>query len=251
MECNKDADIIEDIFLGELKDEEAKNWDKQSIRYVTENTDEVMSSIRRLVKKICKVPVEEDDIYMMLVEKLYETNDYDIGRAINKETGTIMSISDFVRLHIKYIILSEHCKRSEISSREISYVANEDDETNIFDIIAWKDNTEQPININYSVKDICKHNEHTRYIYGVDIFQLWAVCILARRYDKTEKLKYIMSALCIESKNVEKILRSHKTEEIVEDMVRAIEADGIEKAITDIKEYVYAFDKIDEIIKTI
>lgn len=240
--------------LMEEGNENVTGWDKETIAYVSEHKGKVYSQIRGIAKSIRKhnlQTTEVEDIYSDILMYLYNCDDYNISKAIERSsTDTIVSLEGYLNTCIRCCVI-RHCTTSYKEEKEHvkdTYTDDDGKELSIFDSIADTKSTEHMDLVMYDLESLCKSYEILRYKYGPDIYMIWYIRLLTILHHNSKLYKDILGILGITRKELLNIEQKAAEDELMTTLAKAVNIAGIENAIRIIRPYVYSANKIDDTI---
>lgn len=236
----------DNLIYSPLKEEgTAPSWDKETIKYAIENE----SSIRRVIRAVAKSsrniqPADIDDIYMDVLNYFYKCDDYNIDKAYERSSSdNIVSLEGYVNKCVKFCVL-RYSTNIGVENHTVVHdtVINEGEELSIFDTIS----SNEHIDVQVDLESLCRMYTGYRYVYGVDIFQMWYIKLLSMRYNKEEsKVEQMLSVLGASKNSMKLCEAADEDDGPLMNIARAITVCGLDEAIRVIRKYTYAPDRIE------
>lgn len=249
-------DTLSNLVYAPLIEEDAKltGWSKSTISYVLENKNRVYNLIRGIGKsRVGNLLQRSDieDIYMNVLQYMYNCDDYDICKAYERsKSTTIVSLEGYVYSCIKACALRfirEKFEDEKYTVRET--VLEDDNEISLFDTVADRKSQDNFDKFIYQLDTICKSFEYQRYAFGPDIFQIWFIRLQTIVQGKQDKYKDILTVLGISKKEIAQVEKEITGDGAMVSIAKAITLVGISEAIRILKNYTYSANKIEKVIK--
>lgn len=228
-------------------------WSKSTIDYISNNKSKVVKIIRGIAKgrsrKILQT-ADIEDIYSEILMYLYKCDDYNISKAIERSNnGTVVSFEGYINSCIKFCVIRYLTNSYNISKEHVKGYVNEDGkELSIFNIVSDDRSMSEFDSILYDLRQQCKLCEHIRYRYGPDMYLMWYIRLLTLVNGKNEIYKDVLNILGISKKELTKIEKRSKEDEVMINLARAINKAGIAESINILEEYVHSAPKIKEVV---
>ena len=234
--------------------EDVTGWDKETIAYVSEHRKKIYTQIRGIEKSIRKhnlQTTEVEDIYSDILMYLYNCDDYNISKAIERSsTNTMVSLEGYLNSCIRCCVI-RHCTTSYKEEKEHvrdTYTDDDGKELSIFDSIPDTRSAEHMEVVMYDLPTLCESYQILRYKYGPDIYMIWYIRLLTLANHNKELYKEILNILGISRKELANIEKLAAEDELMTTLAKAISLAGVENAISVIKDYVYSAKKIEQTV---
>ena len=234
----------------EEDDKDVTGWEKETIAYVSDHKSKVYAQIRGIAKSIRKhiQTTDVDDIYAEVLMYLYNCDDYNISKAIERSsTNTIVSLEGYLNACIRCCVI-RYCTNMYKEDKEIVHdVVREDSdkELSLLDNIADTKSLDSMDTVLYDLKTLCRTSEPLRYKYGPDIYLVLYIRLLTMEQKAGNLYKDILNILGISKKELTNIERNAAEDELMVTFAKAINLSGVENAIKIIRPYIFSANKID------
>lgn len=235
-------------------DKQLTGWSKSTIEFCTSHKSKVYNSIRGISKSHGKMlsTCDIDDVYMELLQYLYQTDDYNISKACSSSKN-IVSLEGYVHSCLKFVTIRFITKMREHESKVIRDTVKESEgkELSLFDTIADMSESDAPDSFNYNLRSICESYEYIRYHLGPDIFQIWFVMLKTIQCNKKDKYKDILDILGISKKDMLKIKENAMKDSAMLNIAKAVTTSGVDEALEILADFTYCYDKLSKVIESI
>lgn len=231
-----------------------KGWSKQTVDYIIKNKNEVYKIIRGVSRRIANRPLQNsdiDDIYSEIVIYLYNSDDYNIEKAITRSScDSVVSLQGYINSCIKFCVLrymSDAYKDERTKVRD-GWI-KDDIELSIFDMLNDKQSDLQFDEIIFDLEQHCLMYEYIRYKYGHDIFLIFYVRLLTL-LDSSNKDVYkdILNILGVNKKELIEIERKAKRDDALVGIAKAIVSTTLDEAINILERFVYSAQSIKDFV---
>lgn len=241
--------IADIIYSPLLEEEDHKGWDKATVDYYTKHLD----SLARYCYNCRKTNITKEDIEEILqnlAQTLYESDDYDINKAIeNSNSGNIVELSGYVHSLAKGVT-EKYCseKKNRREESDIS-INKEGEEVSIYDTTPSESSKRSCDSVLFDDLDnLCRVLESDRYSLGTDIFQIWYIRLLTSSCNKDDKYKDILSIIGITRNDIKVLEEDANFGNIMQAFSESISKEGVDRAIEILENYTYATEKIKKVV---
>lgn len=227
-------------------------WSKATIEFVTKNKNKIVNSIRGIGKSLNNKFLQKadiDDIYMEILQYLYTCDDYNVTKAYERSNnvGVVVSLEGYVHSCVKYCVIRYLTEKYKKEKPFVSDYVKGREDLSIFDTIP--DKSKNDIESHTDLKEICKSIRSKRYIYGVDVYQIWFVRLKTMSLNKNDRYQDILDVLNVSTKDVSFIEKSD-TEGIMMSIAKAVTVIGVDASLDIFRKYVYSAKNIEKVIET-
>lgn len=239
--------------------EDVKGWDKQTVRYCTNNERKVKAIIKSCLNKIIpSLRVQSyfiEDIYSEVVQFFYNVSDYDLEKASNgANPDRIVSFEEYLSSSVKNCVkraVTNEFKRTGNLVTDI-YI-DENKEASVLDILPdEKDESRFDAVVN-DIDSMLESLECYRYRFGVDIYQFWYIMLLMGLEEKSSKKKeyeVVFEALGVGSAGLKQMISSSEMP-IMSDMAEVVMRTGEKEVIESLERYVYGAASIKRVVQSL
>lgn len=232
------------------EDEEIDIWSKSTLKFVTENYEQV----KRMVKLQCKGMNEHErnDIISNVVDYFIDSPDYNIERAYNEETDTYITLESYISISIKHVIKRYKSEEYKRDSGVIKSFKSEDGtEKSAIDFLPDAKANKDYNSVECSVTDALDSVQNLRYYFGMDLYLL-IYLELATWKEKSKDCEgtytLILNSLGISKKHMSYIKNKVRKNEEVGSLMSALCEVGREEAIKYLENYVYGIRHIKRVL---
>lgn len=225
-------------------------WNKETIEYVSKHKSKIHAQIRGIAKNTRKViqTTDVEDIYSEVLMYLYNCDDYNISKAIERShNNTMVTLDGYINVCIKFCV-ARYCIKLNKEEKETVHASISDEdgkELNILDNIADSKSIDTMDMILYDLETVCRSCEAIRYKYGPDIYLVWFIRLLTLNKENKNLYKDILNILGISKKELLKVEKYAVEDELMTTFARAIDISGVEESINIIRPYVFSARKIE------
>lgn len=229
-------------------------WNKETVDFVKSHKSKVYSSIKGIANGLSRSLTVSDieNIYSEVVIYLYNAADYDVSKACKNfsTSGTIISLRGYIHSCIKYVTMRYCAKKYSIEKNTISESIKDSDgkDISMFDSIS-DSKSDSYSEFGYELSEICKSFENSRYIYGVDIYQLWFIRLKTISCGKQDKYKDVLDMLSINKRDIAAIEYKSSSEGPMLSIAKAVSLIDIDEALSIVREYTYCANRLEEVIE--
>lgn len=247
------SDLTSFIYQPLKEDDESKQgWEKSTIDYIVKNPTEVKKAIKETARSINRQlqKAEVEDIYAEVIEYGYNAGDYDIDKAYEKSrSDTIVSFTSYVTTMVRCCVRRYVSERRKDESHKVrTVIEGEDKDVVLFDILPDERSNEKYSDVMTDLDDICKSHLADRYVFGADMFLIWYVKLLGQLHNKDDRTEMVLNVLGVPSKVIKDCRKKSSNSDVMLEIAKAITLYGIEAAINIIRKYVYAADRIEQMV---
>lgn len=242
--------------LSKEDEEDIVGWDKLTVNYAITHKERISSYIKSFLfnKGELSANFDVEDIYMMLIEDLYKSCDYDLDLAYqrSKVPGSVVPVEGYVLSRVKYCVMRWIKKHRDEAKHTISESKIKQDESyiSLFDLSPDNGNIDAVID-NQDLDTICKEHEYLRYRFGIDLFQIWFIRLCTIAYRKEDKYNDIIEVLGVTKKDVERFEDKTFKDEVMINIAKAITRIDMGSALYILSKYTYASNKIRMVIEMV
>lgn len=247
--------ITECVYSPLLEESDSTaGWSKETIEYVYKNRSKVYSSIRGIAKSLSKIlpTADVEDIYAEVLLYMYNCDDYNINKAINRSSsGSMVSLEGYVHSCIKYCVMRYVTKKNKREKNIIKETIVDEDgrEQSIFDTIPDSSLNRPYENMVYDISAVLKAAESRRYYYGPDLYLVWYIRLLTVDYSDKSVYKDILEVLEVDKKELSDLEKRSRSDELMVSIAKAVTKSNIEDALKEFEKYVYSFERIKSVIE--
>ena len=242
--------LTECVYSPLMEEEDnTAGWSKETIDYISKHKTKVQKSIRGIAKGLNKLlqTADVEDIYADVIMYMYNCDDYDISKAINRSSsGTMVSLEGYVHSCVKYCVMryvtNTSKKEHEIVRDTIQ--DSEGKELSIFDTITDDKTSKSYDGLIYDIGAILRAVESYRYYYGPDLYMIWYIRLLTYNSENKDAYKEILEILDIDKKELSDIERKSKSDDLMTNIAKAITKCNVDEALEELEKYVYSHEKI-------
>lgn len=250
--------VLSELVYCPLKedDKQLTGWSKSTVEFCIKHRSRVYNSIRGIAKSHGRMlhAGDIDDIYQEVLQYMYQSDDYNISKAISTESKQVVSLEGYVHSCIKYVTIRSVTKMHEYDGKVIRdsvKEGNDGKELSLFDTIADMTQEESPDNFNYNLRAICESYEYIRYQLGPDVFQIWYIMLKAIKCDKKDKYRDILSILGISKKDMIKVENNAMRDSVMLNIAKAVSVSGIEESLEILEDFTYCHEKLSKVVEAI
>lgn len=244
-----------ELAYSELKESEMNEagWDKSTIEYSLKNESKIISIIRSMLRKkgresMCDADV--DAIYSNVLMYFYGASDYDMEKAYEKShNDNIVTLEGYVHSCIKCCVLRYITGEYGYNASTVmdSVKSEEGDDISLFDSIS----SDEKVDVNIRLEELCEMYTSERYKYGVDIFEMLYVMVIIgsmNEHDERESdnIESVLNVLGLDKSAIKGcISKSEETNDnILNEISTAITKIGYSESEQILRKYVYSPDLI-------
>lgn len=246
----QDMELV--VYTPPIEEESDKiGWQKETVNFAMNNK----SLICRFIRRNCKGRLQKsdvDDIYSELMLYLSSAQDYDINKAYSiDENGkeSRVPIEGYISSCVKNCVrrfFSDHAKANKDVVSEV--VVNDGKEMSLYDTVIDTSVAEDIEDLFLDIADTCQSCECIRYAYGVDIFTVAYISLLAN-LNGVQKVPILLNLLGMSKRELDNIRVASNS--VFLDMIRALTKHGIKESIQFLEDnYVYSSSLIRKVLES-